>query len=216
MYLVRKNVALASFAVVIFMSIGLVACGDDNPGTPESSGSSGSSSSAGNGGGTAQGGSGNNGNGPVNGNEAATIEDGEQMCKSICDQKVKCGKGSDGCENKCIEEFQTSLPNIRKAYIVGFKTCMDTLSCEEKMDKCGESYSTADPDFPNVKVMQDCLKKRETCVKEQVGFSDTFDDDICYDLTILINAKRAEAALCMEKSCTDYKACLKEVWSTSN
>jgi hypothetical protein len=127
----------------------------------------------------------------------------QALCSSYCDWKSRCSKTTTSCtDGSCVRDTESIASKWRDSYPNGVAQCFRSLPCEQSDDYCGANFALADPAYPNILVVQDCLTRRTEC-------GGTFADDYCRSLAALTDSARAEADQCRSKPCEEARDCLK-------
>lgn len=163
------------FVTSLVCSLLVASCGDDSSG-----GSSGSS---------------------VTGASGKT--NAQRYCEGYCGWKERCGKPKVSCVEGCLAQgtLQSVANNWRDSYADKMPRCFETLACDKIDDNCLADFSLADPAFPDIPVVQNCLKRRDEC-------GQSFPDDICQSLAAYNDSTRTEAEACRAKPCDQVAMCL--------
>jgi hypothetical protein len=117
------------------------------------------------------------------------------------------------CADSCAADLGHLATAVRGDIARGLATCYATLQCGVNDDGCTtQAFAAATGGGVDAAIhapdVQACLDKHRECA----GTSGSFSDDTCGTMLLLVDAKRAETARCLQGSCDALRACLAPIF----
>ncbi len=126
----------------------------------------------------------------------------DALCGAYCRWTGECLNANvEGCTTSCKHKVGLVAPKWRNAYVNAVVACFATLTCNSDDATCTEDFASADPAYPNIPEVQQCMARRTEC-------ENVFSDERCGSIAALIDAARPDALKCLAKPCGEIGKCL--------
>lgn len=139
----------------------------------------------------------------------ASVADAQNYCAQYCSWQSRCNlvadaavTGAGDCKADCVKAAEPHRAVSRAAFFQNVASCFSSLQCNHYASFCADNFSLGDPTFPNIKEVDDCLKKYNTC-------SGIISQDRCNSIAVLTQDHRNAAEACLSNpDCTATDTCL--------
>jgi len=140
------------------------------------------------------------------GDGAATHEDLQAFCSSMCDWKIRCNKDDSTCQAKC-ESGEVNITYYKASFVHAMTDCFKTHPCDQSDDACfAAALQTVVPNYTSDEVFTKCNSVRQGCISAE---KPAFSDDYCFTAMVLTEAAQETFTACYARPCEEMRGCMK-------